>query len=188
MKKQNNLSPFLLTLLFLVVAGIIRLLLTGQLPNISPVAAMALFGGACFSNKKIAFALPLLVMFFTDAALELAYQAGWRAYAGFHATMPFVYIGFLLTVAIGIFIKDNVKLLPLLGAGLLASSVFFIVSNFGVWMATGMYPKTLDGLITCYVAAIPFFHYSVIGDLFFTGALFGGYAFVKSRYFTPSAA
>ncbi len=184
-KHSRQINQTLIIIGFIAGAGILRLLLTGQLPNFSPVAAMALFGGVFFREKKLAFALPLLVMFFTDAALEAAYQIGWREYAGFHATMPYVYIGFLLTVAIGMFFKGNVKPLPLIGAGLLSSTVFFIVSNFGVWI-TGGYPQTFDGLITCYVAAIPFFHYSVVGDLFFIGVLFGGYAFVKSRYFSAS--
>ncbi len=189
MKKQSQqISPTFLIIAFIAGAGILRLLLTGQLPNFSPVAAMALFGGVYFRNNKLALALPLLVMFFTDVALEAAYQIGWREYAGFHTTMPYVYIGFLLTVVIGMLLKGNDKPLPLIGAGLLSSAIFFIVSNFGVWIADGFYPHNLAGLVSCYVAAIPFFHYSVAGDLFFIGVLFGGYALAKNRYFSASAA
>lgn len=190
MKKQNHqLSPALIILGFIAGAGILRLLLTGNVPNITPIAAMALFGGAYFQNKKLAFVLPLFVMFLTDMALEAAYQFGWREYSGFHSTMPFVYMGFLFTVLLGTFLKsDNVRALPLAGAGLLSSAVFFIVTNFGVWATAGYYPTTLDGLITCYVAAIPFFHYSVIGDLFFIALLFGGFAYLKSKYLSPAAA
>lgn len=177
----------LLPAAFIAGAGILRLLLTGTFPNVSPVAAMALFGGACFMNRKLAFALPLLVMFFTDVALEVAFQAGWRAYPGFHSTMPFVYLGFALVVLTGTFFKNKISPLPLAGAGILSSVIFFIVSNFGVWI-TGQYPQTVDGLITCYVAAIPFFHYSVLGDLFFIAALFGGYEFVRRKYAFTSIA
>lgn len=186
MQKNSQLNNTLLVIGFVAGAAILRLLLTGTFPNFSPVAAMALFGGVYFRDKRMALVLPLAVMFLTDLSLEIAYQVGWREYTGFHPVMPFVYAGFLITVLIGMAFKNNVKPLPLVGAGLLSSTVFFILTNFGVW-ATGGYPQTVDGLLTCYVAAIPFFHYSVAGDLFFIGVLFGGFELVKSRYLAPSA-
>lgn len=185
MQKNPQFNSTLLVISFIVGAGILRLLLTGTFPNFSPVAAMALFGGVYFRDKRLALVLPLVAMFLTDLSLEIAHQAGWREYQGFHPVMPFVYGGFLVAVLIGMVIKNNVKPLPLVGAGVLSSAVFFILTNFGVW-ATGGYPQTVDGLITCYVAAIPFFHYSLAGDLFFIGVLFGGFEFVKSRYLAPS--
>jgi hypothetical protein len=76
----------------------------------------------------------------------------------------FVYISFLSVVFIGTRIKkirvNNI---------FLSSLIFFLVSNFGVWLIG--YPKTLDGLLLCYTMAIPFFGYSIVGDLFF-GFLF----------------
>lgn len=185
---KQSATNSLLIVWFLAGAALLRLTMTGYLPNISPVAAMALFGGAYFSNKRLALLLPVSVMFLTDIALEFAFQMGWREYAGFHATMPYVYLGFLLTVVIGMFLRNNVRILTLAGAGLLSSTLFFIISNFGVWASANFYPHTLDGLITCYVAAVPFFHYSIAGDLFFIAVLFGAYAFVQSRNTSSVAA
>lgn len=170
----------------IAAAGILRLLLTGYFPNFSPVAAMALFGGVYFTNRRLALLLPVSVLFLTDMVLESAYQMGWREYSGFHSTMPYVYAGFLLTVVIGIYVQKNVKPLPVAGATLLSSILFFLLSNFGVW-TSGLYPQTADGLIACYVAAIPFFHYSLVGDLFFVAILFGAYELVRNRLHFASA-
>ncbi len=176
---NSQLPAIWMILIFIIIAGGIRLLLS-DIPNIAPIAAIALMGGAYFRNRQLAFLIPLIVMFSTDALLQLAHQLGWREFSGFHAVMPFVYIGFILIVVIGLFLKNRVKPLPVLGAGILSSIVFFIVSNFGVWM-TGGYPATLDGLIACYVAAIPFFHLTLAGDLFFIGVFFGAIEWLSSR-------
>ena len=68
-----------------------------------------------------------------------------------------------------------------LGASLAGSVVFFLVSNFGVWMGWKMYPATVGGLIDCYVAALPFFRNTVLGDLAYAGLMFGIYAWVRRR-------
>ena len=64
--------------------------------------------------------------------------------------------------------------MPIFGAAILSSVLFFIVTNFGVWLTGGgwFYPKTLQGLIECYTLAIPFFRNSLAGDLVYTGVLF----------------
>ncbi len=186
MQTGSRQSTFLIVATFVLVAGLLRLLLS-EVPNIAPVAAMALFGGAYFRNRKMALILPLLVMFFTDVALEIAFQAGWREFSGIHAAMPYVYISFLLVVLIGMSLRSNVKPLPLFAGGLLSAVVFFIITNFGVWM-TGGYPATFEGLIACYTAAIPFFRYTIVGDLFFIGVFFGAFELVKHRFLVPVAA
>jgi hypothetical protein len=64
----------------------------------------------------------------------------------------------------------------------LASSVlFFVLTNFGVWAFDALYPKTLEGLMACYVAAIPFFRNTLLGDLSYTVVLFGGFALLERR-------
>jgi len=133
--------------------------------NVAPIAAMALFGGA-YLNKKYAVFLPLVVMFASDLFL------------GFHKTMPFVYGSFLIASIIGISLKNKVKIKPVLGASLLSSVIFYVVTNFGVWLTSGMYELTGLGLIRCYVLAIPFFRNTLAGDLFYTVMMFGGYEIV----------
>lgn len=130
--------------------------------NVAPIAAMALFGGA-YLNKKYATILPLVVMLISDLFL------------GFHKTMPFVYGSFLIASVIGMALKDRVKAKTVVCASLLSSIIFYMVTNFGVWLTSGMYEMTFLGLIKCYVLAIPFFRNTLAGDLFYTVMMFGGY-------------
>jgi hypothetical protein len=130
--------------------------------------AIALFGAAYFSDKRLAFALPLLIMFISDIII------------GFHTTMLAVYISFAIGVFIGIYLLKSVTLGKIILSSLLSSIVFFVVTNFGVWLA-GWYSPTFDGLSKCYIMAIPFFRYEIIGDLVYCGVLFGGFALAE-RY------
>ncbi|MFN7014949.1 MAG: DUF6580 family putative transport protein, partial [Bacteroidia bacterium] len=115
-------------------------------PNFTPVAAMALFGGATLSNKRLAFILPIIAMFISDVII------------GFHSTMWAVYISFAITVFIGTKINGNIKPLSVISASIASSALFFIITNFAVWLGSTFYPRNLSGLIECYVAAIPFFN------------------------------
>tara|TARA_Y100000814_G_scaffold212974_1_gene158168 strand:+ start:196 stop:693 length:498 start_codon:yes stop_codon:yes gene_type:complete len=135
----------------IIIFGIICRLIPHP-PNFSPVTAIALFGGLNFSDKRIAFSIPLVVLFLSDLIL------------GISMINLFVYTGFLLIVFLGTKIK-SIKF----GNIILSSFIFFLISNFGVWIIG--YPKNIEGLILCYTMAIPFFGYSIAGDLFF-GYLF----------------
>ena len=149
----------------LVVFGAVLIRFLPHPANVVPVAAMALFGGS-YLNKKYAIILPMAVMLISDCFL------------GFHKTMPFVYGSFLVASLIGIYLKNKVTTRTVIGASLLSSIVFYLVTNFGVWLTSGMYEMTLLGLTKCYVLAIPFFRNTLIGDLFYTGMMFGGYEMV----------
>jgi hypothetical protein len=146
--------------LIVLVAVLVRFL--PHPANVAPIAAMALFGGA-YLNKKYAVILPLIAMLISDLFL------------GFHNTMPFVYGSFLVASFIGLTLKNKVKVKAVLGASLLSSVIFYVVTNFGVWLLSGMYEMTILGLIKCYVLAIPFFRNTLAGDLFYTVMMFGGY-------------
>jgi hypothetical protein len=155
---KNLISP----LLVILIAVLMRLV--PHLPNFTPIAAMALFGGV-YLNKKYAFAIPLLAMFISDIFL------------GFHATMPYVYGSFILTGMIGLWLKNHKSAKNLVCASLISSILFFLITNFGVW-AGGWYPKTLSGLLESYIMGIPFFKNTVLGDLCYSGVFFGGYELV----------
>jgi hypothetical protein len=146
-------------------------------PNITPMAAMALFGGVYFATRRTAFLVPLAAMYLSDLALGFfIYDFGW-----FHGFMPFVYASFAVTVCLGFLIKHRLTPLRVGGAALMSSFLFFIVTNFGVWLVGNFYPKTVTGLVSCYVAAIPFFKNTLAGNAFYTLVLFGGFALAQ-RY------
>ncbi len=148
-------------LAFVMIFGGIAMRLLPHLPNFTPIAATALFGGT-YLNKKYAFIVPLVAMFLSDIFL------------GFHGTMPYVYGSFILTGVIGLWLKNHKNARNIVGATLLSSVLFFLITNFGVW-ATGWYPKTLSGLMQSYTMGLPFFRNTVLGDLCYTGVFFGAY-------------
>lgn len=133
-------------------------------PNVSPVAAMALFGGAYFSDRRVAFLVPFLALLLSDLLL------------GLHDTMVYVYAGFALTVVIGFWIRQDMKMSRIAVAVVGSSVLFFIITNFGAWFTSGLYPMTAEGLIQAYMAAIPFFQNSLLGNAVFSALLFGGFA------------
>jgi hypothetical protein len=125
---------------------------------------MALFGGAYFSDRRVAFLVPFLALLLSDFIL------------GLHDTMVYVYTGFALTVVIGFWIRKNMNVARIAIAVVSSSVLFFIISNFGAWFTSGLYPMTVEGLMQAYVAAIPFFQNSLLGNIVFTALLFGGFA------------
>lgn len=158
-------------LVAMVVTGAAMRLLPHP-PNFTPIAAIALFGGAHFARKRYALAVPLLAMLGSDLFIR----------GGFHALIPFVYGAFAISVGIGIAIRRRRSPVAVGAAALGGSLVFFFVTNFAVWAVFDLYPKSMEGLIACYVAAIPFFRNTVMGDLFFSTVLFGGFALAERRF------
>jgi hypothetical protein len=137
--------------------------------NFTPVAAIALFGGAHFRTRRNALAVALGSMLISDALL------------GFHDQMIWVYGSIAATVWIGGLLRNRKRFTSVVTASLISSVLFFVVTNFGVWATAGLYPRTVAGLFGCFVAAIPFFGRTVLGDLCYAGVLFGGFAWAGAK-------
>jgi hypothetical protein len=135
----------------LVVVALLTRLLPHP-PNFAPITSIALFTGFHFVNKRLALFIPLICMFLTDLIL------------GVHSLMPIIYLSFVMISMIGLKAKSLS-----LGTVLSASSLFFVVSNLGVWYF--YYPLTWAGLSSCFILAIPFFINALMGDLFYTSVL-----------------
>lgn len=151
-------------LIVALVFGAAALRLLPHPPNFEPIGAIALFAGAHLASKRWAFLIPLTALFFSDLLI------------GFHDQMPVVYGAFALIVCLGFMLQERRSAGPIGAAAVAGSTLFFILTNFGVWAFGSLYPKTLAGLGACYVAAIPFYGYTVAGTLFYTAVLFGGLA------------
>lgn len=139
-------------------------------PNFTPMTAIALFGGAYFTDKRLAFLLPLGALFISDWVM------------GFYSLMPLVYGCFALFVCFGLWLQKRRTLVPIAGSVLASSILFFVITNFGVWAWENLYPKTPAGLLACYAAGLPFFRYTLLGDILFSTALFGGFALVEKWF------
>lgn len=134
-------------------------------PNFAPIGGLALFSGSHFRNK-LALTIPLMAMVLSDIFL------------GFHSTVFYVYLSFVLITFIGNKIK-SLKLLNLFFASLLSSTLFFLITNFGSWVVDTMYPKTFDGLIQSYRMGLPFFRNTALSDLFYSFSFFYGFEFLS---------
>lgn len=173
MKSKIFTARFIFITSAILIAAMSRLF--PHIPNFTPIAAMALFGGVYFADKRLAFIIPLIAMFLSDIAIELFF--GW----GFHNTMVYVYAGFILTSIIGIIVRRNVTILSVGTGSIISSVLFFIITNFGVWAASG-FQMGIAGLNTTYLMGIPFFAPTLLGDLFFNAILFGAFYLVQIKY------
>jgi hypothetical protein len=161
----DNRTRLLVILFAILAAAFLRLV--PHPPNFTPIAAMALFGGAYLGRRWLAFAAPLGALVLSDLVL------------GFYPEAIFVYLSVVAIVLIGRLLARHRTVLRVGAAALASSLLFFLVTNFGVWLVMDYYPKDAAGLIACYVAAIPFFQNTLAGDLVFTALLFGGWALAE---------
>ena len=156
-----------LTALLVAIFAATAMRLLPHPPNFSPIAAMALFSGAYLPKRALAFVAPFAALLLSDLVL------------GFYPELIFVYLSVAATVLIGWLVSKRKTVLRIGAAAVASSILFYLVTNFGVWLVVDFYPKTLAGLVACYVAAIPFFQNTLAGDLFFTALLFGGFALAE---------
>ncbi len=153
--------------IIIVLAAFSRLI--PHLPNFTAVTAIALFAGAQFGKRLEAFLIPIAALLLSDFFLGAFYE-------GFY----WVYISFVLVVLLGTTIKQNSissTYLTTIGASIL----FFLVSNFGVWMGSRFYTQDFTGLVACYTAAIPFFRNAILGDLVYVTIIFGAFEIIKRQ-------
>lgn len=147
-------------------------------PNVAPVAALALFGGV-YLPKRYAVILPLGAMLVSDIAI------------GFYtpAVMVSVYASFIACSLIGFLVRKRQNIGTVVGATLFGSIVFYLTTNGAVWLFGAWYPRTIAGLADAYLAGIPFFRNTVLGDLGFVGVMFGAYEVARyiARQRVPAA-
>ena len=176
----------------LVGSGVVLRLACQDLPNFAPVAALALFAGYFFRSAVMALCVPLSVMAISD----------WFVGGYSWHMMALVYAMLAVPVACRGWLRRHLALrgdqpakcagafAGLCACGLMSSVLFFVVTNFGVWLWFGTYGFNLSGLAHCSVAAVPFFRYTLAGDLFFSFVLFGGYAaaLILAHHRSPAVA
>ena len=145
-------------------------------PNVACVGAIGLFAG-CYLAGRRAYLVPLAILLLSDLVGQLLRIPGMGFYQPL--TMLFVYAGALAAVPVGRRIGGSPRLLLGVPLGALAvSTLFFLISNFGVWLG-GWYPMSGEGLLACYASAIPFFGYTLAGDLAYSAVLFGAWEYSR---------
>jgi hypothetical protein len=177
-------GPLLLAAL-IFVAALTRLL--PHPPNFSPVEAIALFGGAYFASRKWALLVPLAALLLSDLALGAIRGGTYLQYftsADYLPSLLAIYACVALCSVLGFGLRGRVDGTRVLGYSLAGSIVFFALSNFATWLtalAIPGYPACSAGLGACYVAGIPFFQWTVLGTLFYSALLFGGFALLRRK-------
>jgi len=169
---KNNKTNILLAAGLILMAGAARIMNHEMhLYNLAPVGALGLFSGAVLKDKRFAYLLPLLALLIGDIYIQI-----FTTWAGFYGiSQIFVYAAMMLVTFMGTKMGQP-RSYKVLGFSVASSVVFFVVSNFGVWLDPVMpYSKNLSGLTTTYIMGIPFFKYTLAGDLAGSVVLFGAY-------------
>jgi hypothetical protein len=160
---------FLVALILILFAAFSRLI--PHPANFTPIAAIALFSGV-YLGKKYFLIVPVAAMLIGDIFL------------GFHPMMIWVYGSFAVIALIGLWLKSHKSVGYIFGTTVVSSIIFFIITNFGVWLS-GFYEYSFRGFAECYTMAIPFFRNSIAGDLIYVTAMFGIYELVKKYALSP---
>jgi hypothetical protein len=165
-----------LTTLTIIVLTTALFRLLPHWPNFTPIAALALFGAATFERKWLGLAVPLAAMLLSDTLI------------GFHSSMGAVYVSFGLTWLLGLWALRRPTAGRIASVSVASSILFFLITNFAVWYGSTFYPQTMPGLMTCYAAGLAFYNGTsfflngLLGDLFFSVVLFGGYYLLQQRF------
>lgn len=184
MSKKSLLVQSIVIVAIIVIAAFSRLI--PHTFNLTPVGAIALFGGAYLGANWKSFVIPLAAIYLSDLILNnVVYAAPGASFSFFYPGAAWVYASYLAIVVLGILWLRKVNVFRVATGALGASVIFFLLSNFACWPGTvpPTYSPDLNGLMDCYIAGLPFFKYTLAGDLFFSFVLFGTFALLKLRFF-----
>ena len=151
----------------LLILGVVSRLIT-HVPNFTPIIAVALFGGF-YLKKNQALVMPLILLAISDLII------------GFHNTMLFTWGSIFLISALGMALRGQKNFSTITISSFASSVIFFIITNLGVWLVSGLYSMTLSGLRDCFILAIPFFKTELLSTLIYTAVLFGTYEYASVR-------
>jgi hypothetical protein len=174
LRQDHAISPRTGVLIAMIAFAVgVRLLIhfePGVLPyNFTPVEAIALFGGAYFADRRLAFIVPLVAMFIADL------------FIGLHPMIPVIYACIAASVLLGFRMRNKVSVLGVAGYGIAGSLMFFAVVSFVEWLL-GDTDYCRAGIMSCYVAAIPFLKSWLAGTLVWSAILFGGFELMRRRW------
>jgi hypothetical protein len=159
---------------FWVISSLILVAIISRIvphvPNFTALSAIALFGAAQYDKKIMVFLVPITVLFISDAII------------GFYSGMEWIYITFILITLSGFTLRNKITIPRIIALSVVSSLLVFIVTDFGVWLGGSMYPHTSAGFIACYAAALPFLRNELLGDLFYSGLLFGAFYIAQLKF------
>ncbi|MCZ2101612.1 MAG: hypothetical protein LC107_08760 [Chitinophagales bacterium] len=180
MQKAINIR-FSLLCVIILLAAFSRII--PHVPNFSPLGVIGLFGAAYFTKKWQAFLIPVAATWLSDLFINnVIYAKYYLEFTWFYQGFYWQYGSYLLIVLAGIFIFNKINPQKVIAGALTSTSIFFLVSNFGCWIGSTIYPQNFGGLMTCYAAGIPFLKGTLSGDLFYSAVLFGSFALAQRQF------
>lgn len=171
MTEQIRSPRFLVLTILIVCAALTRALplLIPHIWNFTAIGALAIFSGAQFSDKRLAFIMPLAAMALSDLFIGNGFSM-------------LVYLAFTAMVLCGFLIRKKVSIPNVALSSIAGALVFFLITNFAFFYPVTLYPHNMQGIMTSYIAALPFLNNMVVGNLIFGGVLFGSFYFLSKRY------
>ena len=169
---KNLITPRFIVLSLLVIAAALTRALPYLIPhiwNFTAIGALAIFSGAQFSNRGLAFILPLAAMAISDIVIGNGFSL-------------LVYLGFAAMVACGFLVRSKVNVTNVVLASFISASVFFLITNFAFFYPATLYPHNFSGILTSYAAGLPFFRNMLIGNMVFSAVLFSSFYLLSKRY------
>ena len=177
----NSKNNFYFILGLILIAAFARII--PHYPNFTPICAIALFGAKYFNNRYLAFLVPLITLWFSDLIINnLLFSQYYDGFTFFYSGFYWQYGSFLLITLLGRKTLKSFTFLKLIGISISSSFIFFIISNFGVWISSSFYSKDFTGLMVCYIAAVPFYFGSLLGSVFYSIFLFGSYNIITKNF------
>ena len=180
MSKYN--IPYVVIISLILVASFSRII--PHIPNFTPIGAIALFGGAYLKNKYHAFLIPIASLWLSDLVLNNFIYSYYSDFTWFYPGFIWQYASFILIIIIGYLFLKKLNFKNVFVTTIGSSLLFFIVTNLGVWMSGTMYTLDLNGLIACYVMALPFYKGTLLGFVTYSAFLFGALEFSKNKFQT----
>ena len=164
--KKLNLNISLITIIIFLAAAT---RIFPHPPNFSPIMAIGIFGAAHFTRKWYAFLIPLVAIWLSDMVINnFIYSSSSNQFVWFYSGFYWQYFSYIIIILSGVMIfRNKISISKTFGASISSSAIFFIISNFGVWLFSDLYTLDMQGLITCYTMAIPFLQNSLIGTIIF---------------------
>lgn len=169
---KDILTPRFIVLSLLVIAAASTRALPYLIPhiwNFTAIGALAIFAGAQFSNKRLAFIMPLAAMAISDLFIGNGFSL-------------LVYLGFTAMVACGFLLREKVNVTNVALASFISASVFYLITNFAFFYPISLYPHNISGVLTSYAAGLPFFRNMLVGNLVFSAVLFSSFYLLAKRY------
>ncbi len=151
--------------------------------NFTPTLAIFIFSFGFFKNKWFSALVSISALFFSDLLINnIIYSEYFNEFVIFYPGAIWTYLAVIAASAPAIFLLKKFAFKNIILSSLAVSILFFVISNFGVWVSGTMYPKTITGLVTCYTMALPFFKNTLAATLLYSTIMYGAVYFYKTKF------